>query len=76
MNLGYRWYNSHSVKPAFEFGFGLSYTTFEYYSGTVEGRTISYSILNAGLYPGCEIVQLYIDFPEFIDEPPRQLKGF
>lgn len=76
LNVGYRWYNAHNVKPAYEFGFGLSYTVFEYEFQRTQGRTIYFSILNAGFYQGCEVAQLYIDFPEFVDEPPKQLKGF
>lgn len=76
LNVGYRWYNAHNVKPAFEFGFGLSYTIFEYSDLTIVGRYISFNILNAGLANGCEIAQLYIDFPSSAGEPPRQLKGF
>lgn len=71
LNVGYRWYNTHSVKPAFEFGFGLSYTTFEYGNLDVSARTISFSILNAGFKDGCEIPQLYIDFPSTAGEPTR-----
>lgn len=76
LNVGYRWYNAHNVKPAFEFGFGLSYTVFEYDNLAISGRTVSFSILNAGFYNGCEIAQLYVDFPATAGEPPRQLKGF
>lgn len=78
--LDYRYMESKGIKPRFDFGFGLSYTTFEYsdleiwHSGT--GATISVTINNVGLRPGTEIPQLYLGFPANAGEPPKVLRGF
>ena len=70
-------YASHpEVKPAYPFGHGLSYTTFEYSGLTVSGRTISFTVKNSGSVAGAEVPQLYLKFPDSAQEPPKQLKGF
>jgi beta-glucosidase len=61
--VGYRWYNAAGTKPCYEFGYGLSYTKFEYSEWTGNRVTVT----NVGEYDGKEIVQLYID---------GQLRGF
>ena len=78
--LDYRFMESKGIKPRFDFGFGLSYTTFEYSnleiwpSGT--GVTVVATINNTGLVPGTEIPQLYLGFPTNAGEPPKVLRGF
>jgi beta-glucosidase len=67
--VGYRHYATKGVKVAYPFGFGLSYTTFDYADlklsapefGT--GLTATVSIKNAGKLPGREVVQLYVSAP-------------
>lgn len=77
LNVGYRWYASNpSVKPAYPFGHGLSYTTFEYSNLAIQGRTVSFSLKNGGSVAGAEVPQLYLKFPDSAGEPPKQLKGF
>lgn len=80
---GYRYYNTSSIKPAYEFGFGLSYTTFRYktlkLSRSIFNRMLqaSVSITNIGNTAGKEVVQLYISAPTHrIDKPESELKGF
>lgn len=78
--LDYRYMESKGIEPRFDFGFGLSYTTFQYSdleirpSGT--GVTVVVTIKNAGLVPGTEIPQLYLGFPADAGEPPKVLRGF
>jgi beta-glucosidase len=71
--------------PLFPFGYGLSYTTFEYSTvnlskkeiNTKEQLTISCNITNTGEYDAAEIVQLYVrDVVASLARPVRELKGF
>jgi len=76
LNVGYRWYATHNVTPAFPFGHGLSYTKFVYGNLAVKGRTVTCTVKNAGKVDGVEVAQLYLKFPSTAGEPPKQLKGF
>jgi len=76
LNVGYRWYGAHQVKPRFPFGFGLSYTTFSLSGLNLAGRKVSVTLSNTGNAAGAEVVQLYVQFPASAGEPPLQLKGF
>lgn len=81
--VGYRYYNTFDVKPAYPFGYGLSYTNFTYsnlklsssnYSGKI---TATIEITNTGKTAGKEVVQLYIASPSNkMDKPSEELKGF
>ena len=63
--------------PLYPFGYGLSYTTFDYSDITLDGRTASVTVKNTGNYDADEIVQLYIhDVVASISRPVRELKGF
>jgi len=81
--VGYRYYNTFDVKPAYEFGFGLSYTKFEYSSlviGSPEFKTkqtVTFTVKNSGNVAGREVVQLYVGAPVGkLDKPKAELKGF
>jgi len=78
--LDYRYMESKGIKPRFDFGFGLSYTTFEYSSLKIStsgtGVTVVATIKNAGSVSGMEIPQLYLGFPANAGEPPKVLRGF
>jgi beta-glucosidase len=81
--VGYRYYETAGVKPAYEFGYGLSYTSFEYgkpvlsspnFSGEL---AVSLDVKNAGKTAGKEVVQLYISAPaQKLDKPAVELKAF
>lgn len=78
--MGYRWFDATGIEPQFEFGFGLSYTTFQY-SGlkvTTEKDSVnaSLTIKNTGDFDGAEVVQAYIAFPDSAYERPKVLRGF
>ncbi len=73
------------MKPLFPFGYGLSYTTFEYDKPTLSANTITdggritvrVPVKNTGDRKGKEIVQLYIaDEKCSVDRPAKELKGF
>jgi beta-glucosidase len=76
LQTGYRWYDAHKVAPAFPFGHGLSYTTFEYSGIEVGRRTVSLTVRNTGDVFAYEVVQLYLKYPPAAEQPFRQLRGF
>ena len=75
--VGYRYFEKAEVKPAFPFGFGLSYTTFEYKNLKVDEKGVSFEITNTGKVDGKEIAQLYIGLQgSGVIRPVKELKGF
>ena len=70
-------YVEMSAKPLYPFGYGLSYTTFEYSDLTVTGLDATFKVTNTGVRKGDEVVQLYLhqDQPSVV-QPERQLKAF
>ncbi|MBT2720503.1 glycoside hydrolase family 3 C-terminal domain-containing protein [Bacillus sp. ISL-46] len=83
--VGYRYYDTKKVEPLFPFGFGLSYTTFEYSNLSISQKEIqdtetvavSVTVKNTGVRAGKEIVQLYVkDVKSSVNRPEKELKGF
>jgi beta-glucosidase len=82
--VGYRYWTSTGKHPLFPFGFGLSYTTFQFSNleapaTAASGSTVSVSfdVTNAGNVAGAEVAQLYVSDPSAqVDRPERELKGF
>ncbi len=83
--VGYRWFEKKEIKPLFPFGYGLSYTTFEYGEPKLSAKsitknghlTVTVPVKNTGSVPGAEVVQLYIKDKECsVDRPVKELKGF
>lgn len=82
--VGYKWYDSQNIEPLYEFGHGLSYTTFDYdrlrvsTSGRSGHRTIkvTYRVRNTGARTGTETSQVYLTMPTSADEPGKKLAGF
>jgi beta-glucosidase len=82
--VGYRWFDERRLQPAFPFGFGLSYASFDYRDLTIARAgadpvaTVSATIVNTGARAGAAVPQLYLGLPSTpgVPEPPRQLGGF
>lgn len=75
--VGYRYYDKAGVSVRFPFGYGLSYTSFDYSDLTIDGCRVTAKVTNSGSVPGAEVVQLYIAPPQDgIHRPIRELKGF
>jgi beta-glucosidase len=81
--IGYRYFNTFNIQPSYEFGYGLSYTTFDYSNLTLGSKTfkdkmtVSVTITNSGKTAGKEVVELYLSAPEkSIDKPKEELKAF
>ena len=75
--IGYRYYETACKEVRYPFGYGLSYTTFEYSDLKVNEDSATFTITNTGDRDGAEIAQLYIAKPGAkIFRPERELKGF
>lgn len=83
--IGYRYYDKAEKDVLFPFGYGLSYTTFEYSDIKLSSKeikdtdtvTVSFKIKNTGDADGAEIAQLYVaDKESTIFRPVKELKGF
>jgi beta-glucosidase len=81
--VGYRYYETFGIKPAYEFGYGLSYTTFEFSGLSLSSQkfpgkiTATVRVKNSGQVAGREVVQLYLRAPAGrLLKPALELKGF
>jgi len=83
--VGYRWYEDKKIEPLYNFGHGLSYTTFEYNDLKISKEkfseseivNVSFTIRNSGNISGRETTQLYIqDVESSVPRPLKELKGF
>jgi beta-glucosidase len=81
--VGYRYFDAFKVQPAYEFGYGLSYTKFKIsdvkvsspnFTGSI---TVKVTVKNTGPVAGKEVVQLYLSAPaKSMDKPENELKAF
>lgn len=75
--VGYRYYDTAKVPVQYPFGYGLSYTTFEYSDLLVTESGVRFTLTNMGKADGKEVAQLYVGGPrETIFRPEKELKGF
>ncbi|MGA8618302.1 MAG: glycoside hydrolase family 3 C-terminal domain-containing protein [Candidatus Sulfotelmatobacter sp.] len=83
--VGYRYFDKQKIEPLFPFGYGLSYTKFDYSAlkistdGASSGKAIEVSlqVRNSGSRSGAEVVELYLhDGHASVDRPIQELKGF
>ena len=75
--VGYRYFETANVPVLFPFGFGLSYTSFEYSDLKVSGKEATFTLKNSGKMDGAEVAQLYVSKPDGdVFRPVKELKGF
>ncbi len=81
--VGYRYFNTFGIKSSYEFGFGKSYTTFEYSDLKISDSTfedeieVTVKVKNTGKVTGKEVVQVYISAPtNLADKPSEELRAF
>lgn len=80
--VGYRYFDSFGKQVSYPFGYGLSYTTFEYANPSIEAGngtyTVAVDVKNTGKMAGKEVVQLYVAAPNSaqMDKPEKELKAF
>ncbi len=75
--VGYRYYDTAKKAVKYPFGFGLSYTTFEYSSLELSSEGVSFTIKNSGSVEAAEIAQVYIKAPRGeLFCPEKELRGF
>jgi len=83
--VGYRWFDTKNIEPLYPFGYGLSYTNFEFsdlktdresYNAT-DVIEVTFTLKNSGAVDGKEVTQLYISDPESqVEKAAQELKGF
>ena len=80
--VGYRYFDSFEVPVSYPFGFGLSYTTFDYNDAKITQKNdiydITITVKNTGKHEGKEVVELYISAPDnkAANKPVKELKAF
>ena len=75
--VGYRYYDTAKVRVQYPFGFGLSYTTFEYRNLKLDEMGVEFTLTNTGDRDGSEVVQLYVGMKDAkVFRPEKELKGF
>jgi beta-glucosidase len=79
LKVGYKWFDAEKKTPAYPFGFGLSYTSFEYSDLKTAGDKslkVTFTVRNKGARAGQEIAQVYLSLPVSTGEPPKRLVGW
>jgi beta-glucosidase len=79
LKVGYKWYDAEKKPVLFPFGYGLSYTTYDYSDLKVTAGkepTVSFTVKNAGARAGAEIAEVYVALPASAGEPPKRLAAF
>ena len=75
--VGYRYYETAQVPVLFPFGFGLSYTSFDYSDLKIGESGASFTLTNTGKMDGAEVAQLYVHAVKpSVYRPAKELKGF
>jgi beta-glucosidase len=75
LKVGYKWYDAENKPVLFPFGYGLSYTTYQYSDLKVAAGkepTVTFTVKNAGARAGAEIAEVYVALPASAAEPPGE----
>lgn len=72
--IGYRWYDLHNVKPAFEFGYGLSYTKFDYKNLVITNRNIQFTLTNMDRFKDVKLLNYTLDSHTQLQNHQNNLK--
>jgi beta-glucosidase len=75
LKVGYKWFEAERKEPLFAFGYGLSYTTYQYSDLKVDGKdgSVSFRVKNTGQRGGAETAQVYAMLPAAAGEPFKRL---
>jgi len=84
LEVGYKWYDANGYTPEFPFGFGLSYTTFQFSNIALVNNLassnpniqVTFNLTNTGSVRGAEVAQVYLALPASTNEPPKRLVGW
>jgi len=82
VKVGYKWYEAEHKQVLFPFGFGLSYTNYEYSNLTLTAQPpgnsvrLTFTVKNRGTWEGAEIAEVYASLPASTGEPPKRLVGW
>ena len=79
LEVGYKWYDAKEKSVLFPFGYGLSYTSYNYSNLTVtpgKNVRVSFTVTNTGGQAGAEIAEVYAALPQNAGEPPKRLVGW
>jgi beta-glucosidase len=73
--VGYKWFEAEKKQPLFPFGFGLSYTTYQYSELKVDDKRcqVTFTVRNTGARPGAEIAEVYAQLPSAAGESYKRL---
>ena len=75
--VGYRYYDTANIPIRYPFGYGQSYTKFEYSNIKLDDKSVSLTIKNTGSMDGAEVVQMYVSCKNSgVYRPEKELKGF
>lgn len=76
--VGYKWFEEQHIQPLFPFGFGLSYTTYQYSDLKVDsdGHQATLTVQNTGQRAGTEIAEVYAELPASVGEHYKHLVAF
>jgi len=73
LKVGYKWFEAENKQPLFDFGHGLSYTSFSYSDLKADAKQVSFTVKNAGQKDGAEVAQVYVELPASAGESFKRL---